>query len=56
LVRARRELRLRQGVRDGETPSSDGADEKKIKLRDLRNLRLKYFHARDEHRQGEGLV
>ena len=32
------------------------ADEKEIKLRDLRNPRLKYFHERDEYRRGERLV
>ena len=57
LVRARRELRLRERftmARRVRFP--DRADEKKIKLRNLRNPRLKYFHGRDEHRQGEGLV
>jgi hypothetical protein len=36
--------------------SPDGADEKKIKPRNLRNPPLKYFHGPDEHRRGEGLV
>jgi hypothetical protein len=57
LVRARRELRLRERftmARRVRFP--DRADEKKIKLRNLLNPRLKYLHEGDKHRKGQGLV
>ncbi len=57
LVRTRREPSLKQKfvmARRVRFPAR--ADEKEIKLRDLRNPRLKYFHERDEYQRGERLV